>query len=309
MKQKIFIALSTFAEFGDEPMKLLKKSGLDFHVNGLKKRLVQSDIIQYAKDCDGIIAGVEPYDNDVLDKLPKLKCISRAGVGVDNISLSKAREKKIKILNTPDVVILPVAELTVAMIFDLLKKLTLHTTLLRAKRWEKHAGFLLSGRKIGILGLGRIGKKVARLLKKLDADVYGADVAVDRAWAKRHKIKIVPVKKLLGVCDVLTIHISPAKEIPFYLGRAEIARMKKGAMLVNVSRGSLVDDNALYDALRMGHLAGAALDVFSREPYAGKLCELDNVILTPHIATLTCESRLEMEILAVENLIRYFKKQ
>lgn len=299
--------MSTFGEYGKDPLTLLQNEGLSYSLNPLKRRPSSKEIIEMAKDCEGIIAGVEAYDATVLDQLPKLQCLSRCGVGIDTIDLEKAKERKIAVLNTPEVVVQPVAELTLAMIFDLLRKLTFHTLKFKEKKWEKQAGSLLSGKKIGVLGLGRIGRRVAELLRKLDVQVLGADLYPDQKWAITHGVVLLSMEELIRTADVLCLHLSILKENPFQLGEKEILSMKKGAALVNVSRGSLMDEEALYGALKNHHLSGAALDVFQEEPYFGKLTELDNVILTPHIATLTEQSRLQMEVASVQNLIDYFE--
>jgi len=309
MKPKVLVALSTFAEFGDAPLKLLDESGLDYCLNPLGRRLLREEIIEMGKDCEGIVAGVEPYDDYVLDCLPKLRCISRCGVGIDNISLGKAKDKGIVIRNTPDVVILPVVELTMAMIFDLLRRLSFHTYLLKSKQWEKRAGHLLVGKKVGVLGLGRIGKRVAEVLTKMDAVVYGADLSPDQQWADENGIKIVSHEVLLSECDIISIHISLLENNKFVMDKKKIESMKQGAFIINVSRGEVIDEEALYNALKSNHLGGAALDVFQKEPYAGPLCELENVVLTPHIATLTVESRTQMEAEAVENLISFLESE
>jgi len=307
VKPKVLVALSTFTEYGDAPLTLLKESGLDYYLNPLGRRLVREEIVEMGKDCAGIIAGVEPYDDYVLDHLPKLRCISRCGVGIDNISLATAKEKGIVIKNTPDVVVLPVVELTMAMIFDLLRRLSYHTRLLRSKQWQKKAGNLLSGKKAGVLGLGRIGRKVAETLVKLGAEVYGADLSPDQKWADENGVKIVSNEALLRESDIISLHVSLLENDKFILGKKEIESMKEGAFLINTSRGEVIDEEALYRALKSNHLGGAALDVFQKEPYEGPLCELENVVLTPHIATLTAESRVQMEVEAVRNLIDFFR--
>ena len=307
MTPKVLVALSTFGEFDDTPIRLLDESGLDYSVNPLGRRLVREEILEMGKDCEGIVAGVEPYDDYVLDRLPKLRCISRCGVGIDNISPGKAKDKGIEIRNTPAVVVLPVAELAIAMIFDLLRGLTYHTELLKSKQWKRKAGYLLSGKKVGVLGLGRVGKRVAEVLVKLDAEVYGADLFPDRRWANKSGIRIVSSELLLRECDIITIHVSVLGNNRFVLGKEEIESMGEGAFIVNTSRGEVIDEEALYHALKSNHLGGAALDVFRKEPYDGPLCGLENVILTPHIATFTQESRVQMEIEAVRNLIDFFK--
>ncbi len=309
MKKKIFVALSTFSEHGSAPLELLKSSGFDFSINALGKRLSREEIVALGKDAEGIVAGVEPYDGFVIDHLPRLRCISRCGVGIDNIDAEKASDKRIIIKNTPDAVVQPVVELTIAMAFDLMRRLSRHAGLMRAKRWHKEAGNLLFGKKVGILGLGRIGKRVAEVMLKLGTEVYGTDLRPDRTWADQAGVKIVSSAELLRTSDILTIHLSSIKEKPFRLGTNEIAAMKAGAFLINVSRGSMVDEMALYDALKIGRLAGAALDVFPEEPYVGKLCELDNMVMTPHVATLTKESRVQMEEEAVRNAIDCLKAE
>ena len=309
VSNKIFVALATYAEYGDAPLKLLKESGFPYILNTLGKRLSRDEIIDLGRDSEGVIAGVEPYDDYVLDRLPYLRCISRCGIGIDNISVETARKKGIKIFNTPDVVIQPVAELTIAMIFDLLRKLSFHTMLLKSKTWKKSGGHLLAGKKVGVLGLGRIGKKVAEILLKLDAEVYGTDIVPDGRWAEKTGIKIVPLDELLRLSDIITVHVSINKNNGPIFGEKEISAMKKGSFLINTARGQVVDESALYNALKKKHLEGAALDVFPEEPYLGKLCELENIVMTPHIATLTEESRAQMEIEATLNIINYFKSE
>jgi len=306
MKPKIFVTLSTFAEHGDTPLRMLEKSGFPFSVNHSGKRITKEEIVTLGRDASGVIAGVEIYDEYVLENMPLLRCISRCGVGIDNIALEKTTQKGIVIRNTPDVVVQPVVELTIGMIFDLLRRLSLHTALIKAGKWEKITGNLLQGKRIGILGLGRIGKRTAETLVKLGCAVQGTDIMPDKAWADAANITIVPVDELLRTSDIVSIHLSSMRDKPFLLGKKELASMKKGSFLINVSRGQFVDEEELYSALKSGHLAGAGLDVFSHEPYSGKLSELETIILTPHIATLTEESRLAMEIEATKNLLEFF---
>ncbi len=308
MSTRIYVALSSFSIESPEPLKALKQSGFEFVINKTGKRLSKDEVIASLKGFHGVIAGLEPYGVDVLKALPDLKCISRCGVGVDNVDLAAAQAQGIAVLNTPQVVVQPVAELTLAMILDLLRKVTAHTELMRQRTWQKLTGFQLAGRVIGIIGLGRIGKRVAQLLSRLEARVIAYDMYPDTAWAKDNGVELVGIDDLLSRADLVTLHLAPNRDHPFCLGFEEIKKMKKGAMLVNVARGALLDEVALADAMRHGHLGGAALDVFAQEPYTGPLCDLPNVLLTPHVGTLTQESRAAMEFEAVENLLRFFSK-
>jgi len=301
---KVLVALSTFAEYGPQPLDLLKGSGFAYALNSSGRRLNESEILQLGADCDGIVAGVEPYTSDVLGQLPRLKCISRCGVGTDNVDKAKAGELGIQILNTPDPVIVPVAELTIGMMLDLLRHITWHTQSLRSQNWQKKGGRNLQGCCVGLVGLGRIGRKVAELLKAFEARVIGFDPHPDLGWAQKNGVELVSFENLLQQADMVSLHVSTDKSSPFVLAEKEIRSMKPGALIVNLARGEFIDESALYNALSDGHLAGAALDVFCKEPYTGKLCSLENILLTPHVATLTRESRLEMEKQAVENLLR-----
>jgi len=300
---KIFVALSTFAESGDAPLELLKEGGFSFTVNPTGKRLTAEQVAAMTAGFDGVVAGLEPYTSAVLRQLPGLRCISRCGVGVDNIDLAAAAAEGIAVRNTPDVVIQPVAELTVGMIFDLLRNLTAHTKLMNEGRWERLPGFLLKGKQAGIIGLGRIGRRVAEMLTALGVTVLGYDLAPDREWARSRNIRLVSLETLLSGSDIVSLHLSPSAEQPFVLSTEELSEMKPGSFIVNTARGSLIDEDALIKALTGGPLAGAALDVYAKEPYAGPLSRLPNVVLTPHVATLTRESRCEMETQAVRNVI------
>lgn len=309
MSKKILVALQAYSKYSETPLKILQESGADIVLNELGHRLNKEEISQLGSDCNGIIAGIEPYDKNVLSKLTKLECISRCGVGIDNIDLNEAKKKNITILNTPNVVIQPVAEMTIAMTFDILRLLTFHTNILKAGEWNKKAGHLLYGRKIGIIGLGKIGERVAEMFTALNADVYGSDLYPDKDWAKKNNVKILPVEKLMGMVDILSLHVSTNAKKSFFLGKNELNSLKKGCILINTSRGQVVDEKALYSVLKSGHLGGAGLDVFANEPTVGPLKELDNVVLTPHISTLTEESRTKMEIESAQNLLKHFKYQ
>jgi len=304
MNNKVFVALSTFAQYGKKPLELLKNSGIDYSINPLGRRLVEKEIIEMAGEASGIIAGVEPYNAEVLSALPHLKYISRAGVGIDNIDLDYAEKNNITIRNTPDVVIRPVVELTLAMIFDLLRKTTFHTNLLKQNRWEKTAGNLLLNKTVGIIGTGRIGKAVAELLIKLGVNIRAFDISPSKKWASMNKIEYLPFENLLSSVDIISLHALPEPDHLPLIGKEEIMLMKKGVVLINTSRGDCIDENALIEGLKSEKVGGVGLDVFPVEPYKGELIKFDNVVLTPHLATLTKESRLEMEIQATQNLLK-----
>jgi len=298
---KIAITTTSFGKYDRLPLECLEKEKVEYILNPFGRKLTKEEIIDLAKGVKGIIAGTEPLDSCALNNLPWLKVISRCGVGTDNVDLEAAQRLGIKVYNTPYGPTLPVAELTVGLILDLLRRITQMDRELRGRTWKKRMGNLLHGKKIGIVGFGRIGQKVAELLLP-----FGVEISYFDSCKVSCKSPCSPqkLKTLLAWADIISLHLSPMKETGPIITEQEIQLMKRGAWLVNVARGGVVDEEALYDALKEGHLAGAALDAFDKEPYKGALCTLENVILTPHIGSYALEARVAMEKQAVENLIQ-----
>ncbi len=303
--EDILVTLSTFGAESDEPVKLLAASGLSYRVNPSGKRMEPQEVVELGRNCRGLVAGVEKYAAETLAEMPNLRCISRCGVGIDNIDLAEAERRGITVLNTPEEPVIAVAELTLAMILGLLRRLPAVNSLTCSRRWQRVPGNLLMGKTVGLIGLGRIGRRVAELLKAFGAEVIGTDPYPDEDWVQGQGIVLRDLTDLLQEADIVSIHASHSAEHPFMLGGRELSQMKEGAWVVNVSRGDMVDDVALKEALDTGRLAGAGLDVFPEEPYRGCLCDSDRVILTPHQATLTMETRAAMETHAVQNLVDF----
>ena len=303
---KITITTTSFATFDDQPLRLLKDSGFEVVLNPRGRKLTGDEVVELAADTMGLIAGTESLDKATLEKLPLLKVISRCGAGMDNVDLEAAEKLNIKVFNTPFGPTLAVAELTVGLILDLLRKTTLMDREMRAGIWKKRMGNLLSGKRVGIIGFGRIGQKTAALLRAFGCKAGYYDKLRIKGL-KDLKIKRMKMDELLRESDIIAILISGKYEKPL-LNDKELEMMKKGAWLVNVARGGVVDEEALLKALKGGRLTGAALDVFEKEPYNGSLKELDNIILTPHIGSYAKEARVEMEMQAAKNLIEGIKR-
>ena len=308
--EKIAITTTTFGKYDERPLKLLEEYGLEVVLNPYGRTLKKDEVIEFCKGAIGVIAGTEILDIDTLECLTKtysqssvlspqsLKVISRCGSGLANVDLDTAKRLGIKVFNTPDAPIVAVAELTVGLILNLLRKVCWMDRNLRNEQWEKMMGNLLNKKKVGIKGLGRIGKKVAELLRPFGCEIAYADPYVSDGLLGMKRLSF---DDLLGWADIITIHVSVKDRL---VGEKEFQLMKKGAWLVNTSRGGVVDEKVLYEHLKNGYLAGAALDVFEEEPYAGPIKELDNVIVTPHIGSYAKEARVEMEIQTVENLFK-----
>ena len=295
---KIAITTTTFGEYDKEPLNLLDMNGFHVKLNPYQRRLKKGEVIELCKDAIGIIAGTETLDADIMETLTTLKVISRCGTGTDNVALVDADRIGIKVYNTPDAPTSAVAELTVGLMINLLRNISLMEKELRMGQWKKRMGNLLCEKRIGIKGFGRIGKKVAELLRPFGCEIAYADPFVEDGLLGLQRMSL---KDMLCWADLVTIHVGVNEKL---IGEEEFKCMKDGAIIINTSRGGVVDESALYGNLKNGHLAGAALDVFEEEPYSGPLKELGNIILTPHIGSYARDTRVEMEGQAVENLLK-----
>jgi D-3-phosphoglycerate dehydrogenase len=304
---KVLLSPSSFGQVADDPIKLLVENKFELVLNPYGRKLTEAEVILLAKDCVGIIAGLEPLNENVIDSLPALKCISRVGVGMDNVDMAYASKKDISVVNTPDGPTRAVAELTLGMAFSLLRKIPQADASMKNRQWKKQVGNLLQNKVIGVLGMGRIGKMVAEFFRALGNPVIGFDVNEDAGWAEMHAVKYMSMHCVLRQADIITLHV-PGSKSPI-ISFDEFKLIRKSALLINISRGGIVDEIALHEALVSGSLAGAAVDVFSEEPYKGPLCDLENIILTPHVGSYAEEGKLQMEIDSVRNLVNELKKK
>jgi len=306
MSKKILISTSTFAEFNKTPLKLLEKEQLTYMLNPYKRKLRSEEVVDLAADAIGIIAGTEDLKDDVLSRLLALRVISRCGVGMDNVELGSAKKRSVKVYNTPDGPTMAVAELTVGVILNLLRKISRMDCLIREGNWKKMMGNLICGKKVGIVGFGRIGQKVCELLSAFGAEIAYSDIESKSCSLNCSRKEF---REIIKWADMLTLHLSPSRGHKPVIGDKELKMMKKGSWLINVSRGGVVNEEALYRVLKNGHLSGAAIDVFEQEPYVGALRELPNVVLTPHVGSYAKEARIKMEIQAVENLLEGLREK
>lgn len=295
---KIAITTSSFARFSDAPLQLLRQEHIDYVLNPLGRKLTENETIDLLQDCVAVAAGTEPLTARVMDALPGLKVISRCGTGMDNVDMEAARARGIAVRNTPDGPTQAVAELTLGLALDLMRQVSRMDRELRSGVWKKRMGNLLGGKRLGIVGMGRIGRAVADIFTPL-----GVQVAFNDPVSCCGDYPCMPVEELLGWADILSLHCSMTGGECSLFTAEHLRRMKRGSWVINVARGGLIDEQALYEALADGHLAGAAVDVFGNEPYTGLLSSLDNVILTPHIGSYAKEARIRMETDTIANLI------
>ena len=304
--KKILISTSTFSEYDKSPVEKLVKVGLRIEFNPYKRKLNLNETISLYKDKIGVIAGTELITKEVLENAKNLKIISRCGTGMDNIDHDTAKQLKIKILNTPDGPTLAVAELTVGLIFSLLRKIPEMDHEMRNNIWKKRMGNLLTKKTVGIIGYGKIGQKVGELLIRLGCSVLFFDTQISQC---QHGGKFLSFIDVLKQSDIICLHVSGSFKDKPLIGDNEIEKIKKGAWLINCSRGGVVDEKVLYQALKTNHINGAAIDVFEQEPPPKNhpLFALPNILITPHNAALSLECRKRMAIEVCETVSFYLK--
>ena len=295
---KILIGPSSFTAIDNAPMNRLVESGCSIIDNPYKRKLTKDELIKLLSEgVTGLIAGLEPLDGDVLRR-SSLKVISRCGSGMSNVDIVAAEQLGIKVFSTPFGPTNAVAELTIACLLSLLREIPQINNSMHMRNWDKRIGVELRGKRVAVIGYGRIGQRVGELSSAFDAEVIAVDPEYDGSCGN---IKKMELHEALPMVDIITVHSSGNELI---LGEKEFEVMKQGVFILNAARGELVDESALIDALDSGKVAGAWLDTYAEEPYSGRLCDYLQVILTPHIGSYTAECRVAMETEAVENLLK-----
>ena len=297
---KIAITTSSFARFSDEPLRLLREAGIEYVLNDKGRALTEDEAIKILEGCDGVAAGTEPLTKKVMDAVPGLRVISRCGTGVDNVDLAAAAARNILVRNTPDGPTLAVTELTIGMMLSLLRQISLMDREVHSGTWKKRMGTLLYQKRIGIVGMGRIGRAMTGRLLPFETEVAYTDPMVEGAAVGVPRLEL---EELLDWADIVTLHCPKPENGQPVLDARKLALMRRGSFLINVARGGLVDEDALFGLLTSGHIAGAALDVYGKEPYEGPLKGMNNVILTPHVGSHARETRVIMETDTIKNLL------
>ncbi len=302
---KVFVSTHPFGETSKIPLELLSKNEFEVRVNAYGRKITSQELAKDIRDAEILIAGTEKITEEVLQNAPNLKLISRVGIGLDGIDFELCRKYNIKVAYTPDAPTMAVAELCVGLMFDLSRKISFTDANLKQGVWNRHMGMLLYGKTIGIIGMGRIGKSLIKLLSSFNVSFKACEPNPDFTFLKMYNVELTDKIKLLKESDVVSLNLPLKKDTMNFLMLDDLKNMKKSSILINTARGGIVNEDDLYIALKENLIAGAAVDVFEEEPYKGKLRELDNIVLTCHMGASTIESRTDMETQAVEEVIRY----
>ncbi|MDO9471002.1 MAG: phosphoglycerate dehydrogenase [Nitrosomonas sp.] len=296
------ISTSSFDIDNNPHIQQLLQSGMQVITNPHRRKLTEDEIIELLQEgATGLIAGIEPLTERVFQSASNLKVISRCGAGLDSVDLAAAKKHGITVFNTPEAPAQAVAELTMGLILTLLRQIRQIDQSVRNGEWPRTQGRLLAAQTVGIIGMGHIGRRVARLCQAFEATVIAHDPYASQVSAD---VALISLEQLLATADIITLHLPYGPDTHHLLNAKAFATMKPEAIVINAARGGLVDEDALLAALQAGKVSAAALDVFEQEPYHGPLIESGNVILTSHVGSLARESRQLMEIEAAENLLQ-----
>jgi D-3-phosphoglycerate dehydrogenase len=300
--------LVTPTSFGKDDPALkatLEKTVGEVIYNPTNRPLIASDLVPLVKDADGYIAGLDQIDSSVIGAASRLKVIARYGVGVDRVDVKAATTKEIVVTNTPGANSVAVAELTIALMLALGRQICKSGQATRRGQWPRFSGVGLRGKTVGLVGFGAIGREVASRLKGFGSRILVSDPFVEHEMEEGYGVELVLLDELLASSDFVSLHASLNPATAGMVDQSFLRKMKSGSFLVNTARGELIDEAALHDALVQGHLRGAALDCFSKEPPDPDhpLLQLPEVVATPHTGSHTDEAMNTMGWMSLQSCL------
>lgn len=305
---KVLITTVPFGDKNSLPLELLQQCDVDFLINPLGKKLTEDELSNIITDFDVLIAGTELITEKVMSNAPKLKMISRVGIGLDSVDLNAAKQREIKVSYTPDAPAPAVAELTIGLMISLLRSVQISNSQLHLGEWHRYFGKRIAECTIGVIGLGRIGTRVINRLAAFGTPkLLVNDLVSHKELGRKFKVEWVDKETIYKESDIITLHLPYTKSTKNMIGLDELLMMKSDACIINTSRGGIINEDALYDVMRNGHLNGAAIDVFINEPYLGNLAQIERCILTAHMGSMSIDCRTRMEIEATEEVVRFIK--
>lgn len=279
--------------------------------NPTGKPLTSAELTHLLQGVDGYIAGLDHIDAAAIQSADCLKVIARYGVGVDNVDLDAARARSIVVTNTPGANSVSVAELALGLMLSLARQIPEAVEAVHQGKWPRYSGASLEGKTVGILGLGAIGKQLARRLAGFDCKLVAFDPFADPAVASKHQVELAALDAVIEQADFLSLHLPLTPETRGLVDEAFLGKMKQGAFLINTSRGEVIDEAALLRALQSGRLKGAGLDTFTVEPpeTSNPLLALPQVIATPHLGAQTDGATSNMGRLAMQDCLAVLRNE
>ncbi len=303
---KVLVTTVPFADRNRLPMELLQAAGIECSINPLGRRLKEEELGEMVGDVNVLIAGTEPITDRVMQRAGRLKFISRVGIGLDSVDLLSAQRRGIKVSYTPDAPAPAVAELTMGLILSLLRSIHVANLQMHAGKWNRYLGRRIAEVTVGIIGTGRVGARVLRRISAFGTPrVLANDISPNTKLVPELKLEWVDKETIYRNADVISLHVPMTVQTKNMIRREQLLQMKADALLVNTSRGGIINEKDLAEALQSGHLGGAAIDVFEHEPYSGQLLGIERCLLTAHMGSMSVDCRERMEIEATEEVVRF----
>ena len=301
--------LITTVPFGDKdrfPLDLLESHDIEYVINPLNKKLTEGELLKMVSDFDAIIAGTEPITKKVMDNATNLKLISRVGIGLDSVDLLTAKESGIRVSYTPDAPAPAVAELTIGMMLTLLRSVHISNTQMHQGEWHRFFGKRLSEVTVGVIGLGRIGGSILQHLSGFGSPkILVNDIQHNPELDAKFDLEWVEKEQIYKQADIISLHLPLTARTKNMIREEHLNLMKEDAILINTSRGGIINEMDLYKVMKNGHLSGAAIDVFEQEPYKGDLRNIERCLLTAHMGSMSIDCRTTMEIEATKEVVRF----
>jgi phosphoglycerate dehydrogenase-like enzyme len=302
---RVLIGSRSFGQVFPEHLTALETAGCEVVPNSVGRAYRAAELLEILPGVDAIITGTDQLTEQVIRAAPRLKAIAKHGIGLETIDLAAARAQGIVVSATPEASTDSVADLTLALLLAVARKVVPAHLNTVSGGWQAFTGMELRDKVMGIVGLGRIGQAVCRRVVGFGVRVIAYDPYPNEAFAAAYNVTFVSLAELLATADIVALHAAASMVAGCLIGAAELQTMKPTAILLNTARGQLVDEAALADALREGRLGGAGIDAFVAEPPLGSpLLELENVVLTPHIGGRTVDGLRRMGEMTIENCVR-----
>lgn len=301
---RVLVTSHSFGKDSGEAVKLLESIGCEL-VYSPKGHLQEEELASIIENVDALIVGIDQVSRRVIESSNRLKVICMHGTGIDHIDLAAASERGIYVGNAPGGNNNAVAELTVGLIITAARHITLADRSIRQAEWQRKVGMEISGKTLGIIGLGHIGKRVVELVAGFGMHCLAYDQYRDVGFADKYDVRYVELSELFQLSDIVSLHIPLSPKTHHLISSEQLSMMKSNAVLVNTSRGAIVDEKALFKALKAEVIAGAAIDAFAHEPLeeGSLLRTLDNIVLTPHIAASTRESANHVDFINAQTIV------
>jgi D-3-phosphoglycerate dehydrogenase len=310
---RVFVSNYPFCRDDITPLEILKKEGFQVEINPLGRKMKPDEVAESAFSFDAIIAGTEDLTY-LVNKTNTIKIIYRIGIGLDSVPLKLCREKKIQVSYTPDAVTPAVTEFTIGLMISALRKIPLADREIRQNKWVRHYGKRIGKCKVGIIGFGRVGYGVAKLLRSFEPeeilvnDIINIKDKIESLQSQGINIKEASKEEIFMNSDIITLHVPLTEKTKNLVSKESLSIIKKNSVLINTSRSEIVSENEIFTFLKNNPEFVFSQDVFEPEPYSGKLKELENMILTQHMGSCAFDSRARMEFEAAEDVIHFFKE-